>query len=606
MYDRDRGLHIGPVLGRGFSCGGCCNSALYLQTLARLKSTEAEKYRMAPNFLVIVADDLGFTDLSAFGGEIHTPNLAKLANRGIRITDFHTAAACSPTRSMLFTGTDNHIAGLGQMAEFAARHPDLFKDKPGYEGYLNDRVVSLPEILHDAGYYTFIAGKWHLGLLPEYWPVKRGFEKSYTLLPGAGNHYKYIPKDENGEESKFLPFLYAEDDRKVDAEKELPEDFYSTNFFTDKYLEFLDDKEQRAGRPFFSCLTYTAPHWPYQAPKERVDKYKGRYDAGPDALRIARLQQAIKAGVVPEGVKPHPVTTIHERWSELSDDEKRTQLRIMETYAAMVEILDENIGRVVDHLEASGELDNTFVLFMSDNGAEGFLMEALPLTVLRIRNQIEANYNNDFDNIGRKDLFVHYNDQWAQAATSPFSMYKMWTTEGAIVCPLILRYPPLLSRIEGQAVHTFSTVMDILPTILELAGVKHPGTTYHGRTVVEPKGKSWVKHLLGEKDTVHEEESVTGWELFGQQAIRKGPYKAVFIPKPFGPAKWQLYDIRKDPGETNDLAVEKEDKLNEMLGHWSDYVAETGLIEFGSDFFEHEKIDEDDDVVYKVIEDVPA
>lgn len=185
-----------------------------------------------PNFLVIVADDLGFTDLSAFGGEIHTPNLKRLADHGVRFTDFHTASACSPTRSMLFSGTDNHIAGLGQMAEFTNKLPERFKGKPGYEGYLNERVAALPEVLQDGGYYTFLSGKWHLGLSEEYWPIKRGFEKSFTLLPGAGNHYKYFPRDDNGETLKFLPPLYCEDDREVNADEEIPDDFYSTDYFT--------------------------------------------------------------------------------------------------------------------------------------------------------------------------------------------------------------------------------------------------------------------------------------------------------------------------------------------------------------------------------------
>ncbi|KAK6455700.1 uncharacterized protein RJT20DRAFT_119696 [Scheffersomyces xylosifermentans] len=555
-----------------------------------------------PNFLIIVADDLGFTDLSPFGGEIHTPNLKKLAERGVRLTDFHTASACSPTRSMLLSGTDNHIAGLGQMAEFASRHPERFAGKKGYEGYLNDRVVALPEILRDfGGYYTFISGKWHLGLLPEYWPVKRGFEKSFTLLPGAGNHFKYITKDENGEYVKFLPPLFAEDDKRFPGE-DLPEDFYSTDYFTNKGIEYIDH-ETRAGRPFFGLLTYTAPHWPYQAPEDRIAKYKGKYDGGPEELRRQRLASAAKAGIIPEGVVPHPIKTIRKRWTELTDHERKVESRIMETYAAMVEILDENIGKVVDHLEETGELDNTFILFMSDNGAEGMLMEALPLTALRINTFIDKYYNNEFNNIGKKDSFVFYGDQWAQAATSPHSMYKMWSTEGAIVCPLILHYPPLLENTNsGKVLDTFTTVMDILPTVLELADVKHPGNTYKGREVAIPRGSSWVGYLANQKERVHSEDTVTGWELFGQQAIRKGSYKALYIPAPFGPEKWQLFNIKEDPGETKDLAELEKAVLEELINLWAVYASETGLIELGSGLFEKEKIEgEDNEVIYRTI-----
>lgn len=557
-----------------------------------------------PNFLIIVADDLGFTDLSAFGGEIHTPNLKRLSEKGIRFTDFHTASACSPTRSMLFSGTDNHIAGLGQMAEFAKKLPEKFEGKPGYEGYLNERVAALPEILQDDGYYTFLSGKWHLGLTEEYWPIKRGFEKSFTLLPGAGNHYKYFPRDENGETLKFLPPLYCEDDRKLDVDEEIPEDFYSTDYFTDRGLGFLDEK-YRKGRPFFGCLTYTAPHWPYQAPDEIIEKYKGVYDDGPEELRRSRLKAAAKLGIIPDGVEPHPIKTLKKRWKDLLKDEKESQSKIMQTYAAMVEILDTNIGKILDNLEKSGELENTFILFMSDNGAEGMFLEALPLSIQRISGFVDKYYDNSIENIGKKNSFVYYGDQWAQALTSPSSMYKSYNSEGGIRCPLIVHYPPILnnSNIEGQISHTFTTVMDILPTVLELAGVEHPGTTYKGRTVAKPKGKSWVSHLLNKDSKVHSEDTVTGWELFGQQAIRKGKYKALYISAPQGPDKWQLFDIKSDPGEIHDLSESLPDKLEELLNHWTYYVAETGLVEVGSALFDCEKINEDDTLEFTIIKD---
>lgn len=533
-----------------------------------------------PNFIVIVADDLGFTDTAPFGGEIETPNLDKLAKHGLRFTDFHTASACSPTRSMLLSGTDNHIAGLGQMAEFARQLPEVFEGKPGYEGYLNFRIAALPEILQDAGYFNFISGKWHLGFTAPYWPSERGFERSFTLLPGAGNHYKYFPVDEaTGDTINFMKPLYQEDGKALDPFS-LPEDFYSTEYFTDKFLEYLqlDDRDER---PFFGFLTYTAPHWPYQAPKEVIDKYKGKYDNGPAVLRKERLARAAKLGLIPENVTPHKVETQRASlWEDLSDEEKKTEGRIMETYAAMVEELDKNIGRVVDQLEAAGELENTFILFMSDNGAEGMMMEALPLHNERWEVLIKKYYDNSFDNIGEGNSFVWYSDQWAQAATAPAYMYKMWASEGGIRCPLIVHYPRLITS-PGEIRHGFNTVMDILPTILDLAGVEHPGKVFRDRVVVTPRGKSWKQYLIGEADHVHDEETVTGWELFAQQAIRKGRYKALFIPEPMGPHKWQLFDLKNDPGETTDLAEVELEKLRELVDHWSEYVAETGLVECG-------------------------
>ena len=249
----------------------------------------------------------------------------------------------------------------------------------------------------------------------------------------------------------------------------------------------------------------------------------------------------------------------------------------------MVEILDEQIGRVFDKLEEQGELDNTFIAFMSDNGAEGMLMEAMPLRFENIKNMMDNYYNNKLENIGNKDSWVYYGDQWAQAATAPLYMYKMWASEGGIRCPLILLYPPITENKKGTIVRSFATVMDVLPTVLDLAGVEHPGENFKGRKVAIPKGKSWIPLLEGKADYIHLEETVTGWELFGQQAIRKGSYKALYIPTPYGPGKWQLFHIKNDPGEIHDLALKEPEKLSELLEHWSEYVAETGLIELTND-----------------------
>ena len=539
-----------------------------------------------PNFIIIVADDLGFTDTAAFGGEIATPNIKRLADSGLRFTDFHTASACSPTRSMLLSGTDNHIAGLGQMHEFAQRIPERFKGKPGYEGYLNFKVAALPEILKDAGYYNFISGKWHLGLSPEHWPGKRGFEKSFTLLPGAGNHFKYFPKDDKGEYLNFQLPLFEENGRKLDADSEIPENYYSSNYFTDKFLEQLES-EDRQGRPFLGLLTYTAPHWPFQAPAEIIAKYKGVYDDGPEDLRRERLTNAIKLGIIPKGVDPHKVETQRDRaWKDLTVEERAVESRIMEIYAAMVEIMDTNIGRVLDKITELGELDNTFILFMSDNGAEGMMMEAMATTAERFKYFVSNYFNNQIDNLGKKDSFVWYSDQWAQAATAPYYMYKMWASEGGIRCPLIISHPNILPVEDVGAVkREFVTVMDILPTVLDLADIKHPAPQFHGRNVVPVKGATLAPYIRGETSRVHDEDKVTGWELFAQQAIRKGGYKALYIPKPMGSDKWQLFDLRVDPGETTDLAEKHPDILTELINHWSEYVAETGLVECTDIFY---------------------
>ncbi|PTQ74065.1 arylsulfatase [Pseudomonas sp. GV071] len=523
-----------------------------------------------PNFLVIVADDLGFSDLGAFGGEIATPNLDALANAGVRLTDFHTAPTCSPTRSMLLTGTDHHIAGIGAMAE--AIHPDQ-QGKPGYEGYLNDRVVALPELLREAGYETLMAGKWHLGLTPDLAPHARGFERSFSLLPGAANHYGYEPPEDENTPGiiKGTPVLYIEDDQFVDK---LPDDFYSSDAFGDKLLQYLKERDQ--ARPFFAYLPFSAPHWPLQAPADVVANYKGRYDAGPEVLRQERLAKLKELGLVPEDVEAHPVLAQNKEWQQLNDEQRAISARTMETYAAMVERMDWNIGRVVDYLRQQGELDNTFVLFMSDNGAEGLLLEAFPLFGESLLTYLDTHYDNSLDNIGRANSYVWYGPRWAQAATAPSRLYKAFTTEGGIRVPALVRYPQF--ERQGQIVKEFSTVMDITPTILDLAGVRHPGKKWHGREVAEPRGKSWLGYLSGETEQIHDENTVTGWELFGMRAIRKGDLKAVFLPAPVGPATWQLYDLSKDPGEIHDLAKTEPQKLEELLEHWHQYVAETGVV----------------------------
>lgn len=300
-----------------------------------------------PNILLIVADDLGFSDLGAFGGEINTPYLNELALNGLRLTNFHTASTCSPTRAMLLSGTDHHLAGLGTMAE--ALTPEL-EGKEGYEGVLNNKVAALPELLKDAGYYTIMSGKWHLGLKPEYFPIQKGFERSFALLPGAANHYLFeadIPEEQIPRLLKSTKGLYAEDD---EFSEELPQGFYSSDYFTTRLLDFLQDDEARQGRPFFAYLPFSAPHWPLQAPQEDIDRYKGRYADGPVKLREQRLEKLKQLQLVDAETTIHPVLARTPFWENLTQEQRDKSSRIMEVYAAMVDRMDQNVGRVVEYL----------------------------------------------------------------------------------------------------------------------------------------------------------------------------------------------------------------------------------------------------------------
>ncbi len=518
-----------------------------------------------PNFLVIVADDLGFSDIGAFGSEIDTPNLDWLAYAGIRFTDFHSAPACSPTRAMLLTGTDHHIAGIGTMLEVAAPG---FRGAPGYEGYLNDRVAALPELLRDAGYLTLMSGKWHLGDTIETSPWARGFERSFALLPAGASHY-------GGTVGGFspVPTLYTEDDRFVTV----GDDFYSSDFFTDTLLRYFRERPEDDDRPFFAYLPFQAPHWPLQAPDESIAKYRGRYDAGPDALREARLAALKRLGLCRPDVDPHPVVADGAaEWADMTDEERALSARSMEVYAAMVDRMDQNIGRVISYLTQTGELDDTVVIFLSDNGAEGAIVEAMPLRGAQIVAQIEKYCDNSLDNLGRPTSFIWYGPRWAQAATAPSRLHKAFTTEGGIRVVGFLTWPGCARQ--RQIGTAFSTVMDIAPTVLELAGAAHPGTAYRGREVVPVRGRSLVAYLSGAAETVHDADTGTGWELFGRRAIRQGDWKVLYLPAPYGPGSWQLYDLSCDPGEIHDLADARPDKLAELLALWDRYVEETGVI----------------------------
>lgn len=370
--------------------------------------------------------------------------------------------------------------------------------------------------------------------------------------------------------------------------KDVPAGFYSTVSFTDemiKYLERHEDKQQ----PFFAYLPFTAPHWPLQAPRALIDKYKGVYDEGPDVLRSQRLKKLIELGLVKPDVEPAPFDS--SQWTNMTPSQRADSARKMEVFAAMVDSIDENIGRIVSHLESTNELDNTFILFMSDNGAEGAMLEALPIMggSASVNSIIDKYYNNKIENIGSGDSYVWYGPEWASASMAPSRGFKTWITEGGIRCPCLVRYPPLHAGSKqlpgGSATASFATAMDILPTILDLAGVCHPGKSFRKREVVAVRGSSWTPHLLGQQEGFHDEEKeITGWELFGIRAIRQGSWKALYMTAPRGKNRWELYNLAQDPGEINDLAEKEPAILERLVQHWETYYAETGMFDPGQTF----------------------
>ncbi|KAJ5120104.1 hypothetical protein N7448_010773 [Penicillium atrosanguineum] len=564
-----------------------------------------------PNFLFILADDLGFSDVGCYGSEIKTPHIDRLASEGIRMLNHHAAAACSPTRAMLLSGTDAHLGGLGCLIEH--KHSQVgskrWGGKAGYEGYLNQDVATLPELLGDNGYFTAMSGKWHLGLRASQGPWERGFQQAFAMLPGCCNHYGWEPVQER------FPMggspVHVENGSKVDIQPNKTEDpkgFYSTEYYTDQLIRYFDGRsEDDKSKPFFAFLPYTAPHWPLQCSKEKRDKYKGVYDEGPYALRERRLAKLVEMGIVDKSVIPHNVetTTVNSgEWADLTPEGKKLSSRAMETYAGMVDTMDENIGKVIEYLKKTGEYDNTLVVFMSDNGAEGASLEAIPVMGNRIVNAIHEYYDNSYENLGSFDSFSWLGPLWAQASTAPSRLFKSYPSQGGILVPCVIKPPTntfLSSYTAGSFNRSFSTVMDFLPTFLDLAGAPAPPAletnpsvrkmaTFRGKEVHAIRGKSWVPLFTQGKKVeeeemwhIHSSSEPVGWELVARAAMRKGDWKIVHIAKANGGVGvndegWELFNVVADPGETKDLAQEHPDKLAELIACWDEYVVECGIV----------------------------
>jgi arylsulfatase len=512
-----------------------------------------------PNILLIVVDDMGYSDIGPFGGEIDTPNIDTLAKSGMLFTDFHTSASCSPTRSMMFSGTDNHLAGVGSMGETLTPNQ---KGQPGYEGHLNDRVVSIPTLLRDAGYYTAMTGKWHLGEELEQDPSQRGFQNAYTMLNGGTSHFD----DEWMMYANYTP-IYRENGTRV----HVPKGFYSSEFYTSKLMEYLD--ECPSDQPFFGYLAFTAPHDPLHAPDDWVDKYKGAYDEGYDALRATRLKRLKDLGFIAPGAQSFPRLPMIPAWEKLTADQKKFEARRMEVYAAMIANIDHQLGRLFGYLQKTGQWEDTLIIFFSDNGANGLQMHQYPGSD---KAWLDRNSDNRFENLGRQYSRMAAGPAWAQVSMTPFRMFKAVISEGGIRSPLIIAGPGVEKP--GTRSDAFTHVMDIATTMLEASQTPHPGTTYEGRKVEPLRGVSLSPLLSGKADVVRKNDTAVSWELFGMRAVRKGDYKLLWLVQPYGPDKWQLYDLAKDPGETVDLSGKMPELRDEMIEIWNGYAQETGVI----------------------------
>ncbi|MAK72590.1 MAG: arylsulfatase [Pseudomonadales bacterium] len=548
--------------------------ALGLSILLPLNTAGADS---RPNILLIVADDLGFSDLGAYGGEIHTPNIDQLAASGVQFTNFHVAATCSPTRSMLMTGVTNHLVGMGNMKEIMA---DNQKGQPGYETWLNDSVVTLPTLLQDAGYNTYMAGKWHLGDRPQSQPVARGFTRSFALMESGAD---------NWEAKHYLPggsATWIEDGKPVD----LPEGFYSSFTYADKLIDYIDSG-RTDGKPFFGYLAFQAVHAPHQVPEDYIQRYADIYDQGWDAIRQQRYQRQLASGLLPD-TGENAVTddwgTFYARrhidWASLSDEEKAYRARQMAVFAGMAEAMDTSVGKVLSYLKDTGQYDNTLILFMSDNGGESTVLREVAPLFYRLR------YDTDIDALGAPGSYSEYGPGWAYASNTPFYSYKGSPFSGGMRVPLIVSQPGRVAA--GTRTNSFGYVTDITPTLLDIAGVTPPGDRYRGRPVHPIMGESMRALLEGRQEQVHDASRTTVYELAGGIAVWRGNYKLVTsstnaIPARIGP---QLFDTANDPLERHNLAQQHPEIVSELYQAYRDYVERYRVIEVPPDYRAWEQV----------------
>jgi arylsulfatase A-like enzyme len=520
-----------------------------------------------PNIVIILGDDLGYSDMGSFGSEIKTPNFDSLANDGVRFTNFYTHATSSPTRSMLLSGVDTHLNGLGNMDEWAA--PNQW-GVDGYEGYLNDRVTTLPQLLKESGYHTYMVGKWHMGKKPDQIPAARGFERDFSLLDGAGSYWDMTNLSASTPKSVF-----TEDGRYL---TKLPRNYYATKTYTDKLIGYID-ANRGDGKPFFAYVSHQAPHDPYHLPQEWRTRHFAEYDKGWDAVRQERLKRQIDLGIVPAGTQlaermwfiPDPIV--------LAPASRAILGKKMELYAGMVENMDFHVGRLIDYLKKIGEYENTIFIVFGDNGAEGNDLFEMIAGNPGTRDYLFAAiaWSQTHPNAwGDPGSYVCYGPMWAQVSMTPFSQYKGWMAEGGIRNALIVS-GPVVKRPKGSINNGFMHVADIMPTLLEIAGANYPKTR-DGYELPALMGKSWGRVLAGQAESPRTAQDYIGWEVFGNRTVIQGGWKIRWEYKPFGKGDWELFNIAADPAERKDLAAERPDKLKAMLALWDNYVKTNNVI----------------------------
>ncbi len=517
----------------------------------------------APNVLIVLCDDLGYADLGCYGSEISTPEIDRLAAEGLRYTNFHVTPMCSPTRAALLTGLNPHRAGVGHVAQ----------SDPGFPGYameLTDRAATMAEILRDAGWTTLMVGKWHLSKESHHneagdrssWPCQRGFDRYYGILDAFTNYHQ--------------PHRLIEDNHAVDVDG-YPPGYYFTDDLTDRAIAMV--RGARAGhpsKPWFLYVAHGAVHAPIHAKPDDIDRYRGRYAAGWDAVRDQRFERQQELGVIAPGTRLPPRN--HEEdhevqpWDDLSAGEREVFARHMEVYAAMVDAVDQSFGRLRAALEAMGEWDDTLVIFLSDNGAsrEGELMgtSAYLRTLTPLVEESFAEDRSRLDLLGGPQTMPAYPRGWAMASCTPFRLYKINTHAGGHSVPFVVRPAAASDEAGGALRHQYQYVTDLLPTVLDVVGVAHPGQ-HPDSPLLEPQGTSFARSLTDpDAPSTHREQH---FEMRGHRGFYRDGWEVVTCHlerTPFSGDRWELYDLTSDPTETRDLAAEHPDRVAELVEAW--------------------------------------
>ena len=534
-----------------------------------------EPERNQPNIIMILFDDTGFSSFGCYGSSIDTPNIDRLANEGLRYTSFHTTALCSPTRACLLTGRNHHTVGVGRITNMSNGFPHT-------RGYITPRAATIAEILRENGYSTFHTGKWHLAPMTQgtaagpfdHWPLQRGFNRYYGFL--------------DGETDQFYPQLYY-DNHPVNPPKSPEEGYHVTEDIIDKSIEFIrDHKSIYPAKPFFLYAAFGATHQPHQAPREFIDKYKGRFDAGWDEVREEWYNNQIEMGVIPPGTKLAPHNRRVEPWETLSDKEKRFALKLQEAFAGFLDHTDHHIGRLLDFLDEMKLSEDTIVVLASDNGASG---EAGPLGLMNEqKNFAEIPEDLDevlerVDEIGGPNSYPNYPMGWAQAANAPLKWYKAYTYGGGIRDACIIRWPVGIKD-QGGIRNQFHHVTDIVPTILEVLNITAP-TTYKGYGQLPISGTS-MAYTFDSADEPSRKD-VQYFEMFGRRGIWKDGWKAVTQHRkgfPYSDEEWRLYNLDEDFSEHHDLAEECPEKLKELIDLWWVEAGKHGVLPLDDRDFE--------------------